>query len=453
MIPRRPRPTTYPRISRRGLITSGVLAGVLAATGVSLQAQTRGGHLRLALSGARPTDSWDPTTHRSIFMRVLSQGAVRDCLTEISATGELNGELAQSWETTPDARVWTFTLRRDVAFHDGTPLTPQDVIASLDWHRDRPSPATAIIDQIATLRSPGPGIVEIALTGPNVDFPILLSDPHLTIAPAGRMTDPIGTGLYQVIDFTPGESARLARVTQHYKDGRAGWFDTVTLTAATATVGADIDATDMTAGLMPTRDTVIRHDQGSAQLILQLPTGTDPALAAMLPRAIDRQAVIDTLLNGQGLAAQDHPLGLANAGLRPLPPMEPDADLARWIMARTGADPLTGQGLVPRRTSGRLTDDWAFSAAIGPGGAWESQLGRDSDVRHAIATARNTFDSTLRTALHADLQAIFAAQGHVAVAAHLPWSVAHSTRLRHPDALGTTLPLDGGRIAERWWFA
>src|SRR5882724_13525556 len=49
------------------------------------------------------------------------------------ATTEVEPALAQSWEVSPDARVWTFTLRRNVKFHDGTPFDAKAVV----WNFER----------------------------------------------------------------------------------------------------------------------------------------------------------------------------------------------------------------------------------------------------------------------------------------------------------------------------
>ncbi|MFT7147051.1 MAG: peptide/nickel transport system substrate-binding protein, partial [Yoonia sp.] len=63
-------------ISRRGLLKTGVAAGVLGLTGMPLRAQTRGGKLTAGLSGANTSDSWDGRTHSDLFMIASAQGAV-----------------------------------------------------------------------------------------------------------------------------------------------------------------------------------------------------------------------------------------------------------------------------------------------------------------------------------------------------------------------------------------
>ena len=123
------------RFTRRGLLRTGAAAGVLAATGLPLKAQaSRGGRLRMGLNGANTSDSWDSRTHSDIFMISAAQGAVFDSLTVVAADGSLEGELAESWETSSDAKTWTFNLRQGVTFHNGKPFGADDVIESLQMH-------------------------------------------------------------------------------------------------------------------------------------------------------------------------------------------------------------------------------------------------------------------------------------------------------------------------------
>lgn len=238
------------RISRRGLISSGVLAGVLAATGMQVQARTRGGVLRLGLSG--PVTTWDPRAAQGAFMRVAGQGAVYETLTELTATGELVGELAESWEPAQNATIWTVNLRGGVVFHDGRRVTAEDVAASFALHRTG-SPAQAIMDRVAVMRVVNAQQIRFELVGPDANFPLALSDPHLLVAPGG-VFDGTGSGLYRVTDPALGERLRLERVAEHHRDGRAGWFDAVVLRSmpeaarrTAALVAGHVDAVDFPA--------------------------------------------------------------------------------------------------------------------------------------------------------------------------------------------------------------
>jgi peptide/nickel transport system substrate-binding protein len=220
---RRPRPTTNPRLTRRGLITSGVLAGVLAATGMPVIARSRGGTLRLALPALPGPWHIGP---QDLATRIAGSGAVFDTLTEIAATGELRGELARAWDVADQGRLWTFTLRA-ARFHDGSPVTAGDVAQSLLRHADPASPAAWLIGRISDIATPAPDRLVLRLHHPDPDLPLLLSDPHLIIAPGGRIEDGIGSGLYSQTD-----DATLLRLPHHWKDGESGWFDRIHLIAA-----------------------------------------------------------------------------------------------------------------------------------------------------------------------------------------------------------------------------
>jgi ABC-type transport system substrate-binding protein len=202
------------RLDRRALFASGAAAALLAATGLSAGVlPKRGGKLRLALSGAARSDDWFQGD--GLFMQVAKLGLVYETLTEIAADGTLRGELATDWASSGDARVWTFDLRKDVIFHDGVPFSAVDVMQSL---------AT-----LGDVQAVGSGSVRIALDHPDTALPFRLSTPAHIIRPAHAAFDGIGTGLYRITRFAPGQQLLAKRVQAHWKDGQAGWFDRVEL--------------------------------------------------------------------------------------------------------------------------------------------------------------------------------------------------------------------------------
>jgi peptide/nickel transport system substrate-binding protein len=131
----------------------------------------------------------------------------------------LRSELATGWKARDGGRVWQFDLRADVIFHDETPLTAQDVMASL----------SLMID--GELAEISPLTIEITLREAMRDLPLVLSQPEYVIRPAHDLEGSVGTGLYRVTMFDPGKRLLTKRVSTHYKDGTAGWFDEVELTS------------------------------------------------------------------------------------------------------------------------------------------------------------------------------------------------------------------------------
>ena len=220
--------TRKPHIDRRALFASGAAAALLAATGVSAgPGPSKGGRIRIALSGAERTDGFDATQPMGLFMRVAMVGAVFDTLTEIAADGTLRGELATTWRGSSDALVWHLKLQQGVQFHNGQPFTAEDVIRSFSLHEDD------LMSDVVSIASETPYTLRIELAVSDPDFPYRLSDPRLVIYPSGdletAMREGIGTGLYRVHRFVPGRQFIGQRVSEHYKDGRRGWFDSVEL--------------------------------------------------------------------------------------------------------------------------------------------------------------------------------------------------------------------------------
>lgn len=205
-------------LDRRALFSSAAAAALLAASGVSAAgAPKRGGRLRMALSGAARSDTW--IDGDGLFMQVARQGMVFDTLTEVAADGTLHPELATGWQSSQDARHWVFDLREGVGFHDGAPLTAQDVAFSL----------AALIGGDVT--ASGAHQIEIRLDAPTPDLPLTLAHHDYVIRPKHASEAGIGTGLYQVKRFAPGQHLLTTRVARHFKDGRSGWFDEVELTS------------------------------------------------------------------------------------------------------------------------------------------------------------------------------------------------------------------------------
>jgi peptide/nickel transport system substrate-binding protein len=308
---------------------------VLAATGLPLRAEAKkGGTLRLGIAGANTSDSWDARTHSDSFMIMLAHGAVFDCLTEVGADGQLKGELAESWDASADAKVWNFKLRKGVTFHNGKAFGADDVIESLNMHvaEGAKSAAQPIVSAITNMEKINDHEIVFTLEAGNADFPFLLSDYHIVMYPAGQVEEAIakgiGTGMYKVESFDPGVRALLSRVDSHYKDGSAGWFDSVEAVAIN-------DASARMNALMTGQvDAVNRVDFKTEPLLRANPTVnifevtgnqhyTFPMLANLSPfdnvkvrqalkHSINRQEMVDKILLGHGRVANDHPIGPAN---------------------------------------------------------------------------------------------------------------------------------------------
>ena len=128
------------KISRRQFVTQVSALGLAAAISPALLAGTahasvpkKGGRLTLGCTGGSTTDSMDPAKLTSNMNQNLNW-QIRNNLVEIDHKFNAIPELATSWGSTPDAKVWTFKLRKGVEFHNGKPLTAEDVIFTVQHH-------------------------------------------------------------------------------------------------------------------------------------------------------------------------------------------------------------------------------------------------------------------------------------------------------------------------------
>ena len=511
-------------ISRRGLLKTGTAAGVLAATGVPAMAMAkRGGTLRLGLAGANTSDSWDSRTHSDSYMIMAGHGAVFDTMTQVAADGELVGELAESWEASPDAVTWTFKLRTGVTFHDGKPFGADDVIASLNMHTEEGSKSAAkpIVSAITEMKKLGDHEVQMTLKAGNADFPFLLSDYHICIFPAGAIEEAIasgnGTGMYKVESFDPGVRTVLSRVDGHYKDGEAGWFDSIEIIAINdssarmnALMTGQVDAVNRvdfkTEPLMKANPMVnIFEVTGNQHFTFPMLTNQAPYdnlnVRKALKHAINRQEMVDKILLGHGAVANDIPIGPANQYFAAdLPLNEYDPDKSKFYLKEAGMDSLdvalsASDAAFPGAVdaaqlyqasakagginidvvqepadgywsnvwlkkswcacywSGRATEDWMFSTAYESGVPWNDSFWENARFQELLLSARAELDSAKRKEQYHEMQALMSAEGGTVIPMYANYVDAHSTKLANSGTIGNVFQMDSSRLMERWWFA
>ncbi|MEJ6404297.1 ABC transporter substrate-binding protein [Yoonia sp. 2307UL14-13] len=482
------------RIERRRLFQTGVAAGLLALTGVPLRAQTRRGRFTAALGEARVTDNWDARTHAGLFMMAAGHGAIFDCLTEIAADGSIKCELAESWEASSDARVWTFNLRKNVRFHDGQTFSADDVIASLCWHMadNVVSPARPLISPITEMRKITDHQVQFTLAAGNADFPYLMSDYHLVIYPADRLGEPVGTGLYRLKSFDPGVQMTATRVDDHYKGDSAGFFEEIRFLAMNdpldrmnAIMTGEVDAIS---GIdLPTRarikanPSLRMHDvAGNRHYTFAMPTDAPPLdqlhLRKALKYGVDRQGMVDTLLRGYGQVGRDTPIGPANQYFaKDIAAFPYDPDRARYHLRNAGldrlqvgiadfndvlADTMATAGIdlktsgVPTlkfaEWSGRLTEDWMFAMGYTPAAPWNDSGWDHAQFNALMETARSELDSIKRRALYREMQVILRDEGNMLIPMFANDVHAVNNRIWSPQTIGNQWQMDNARMAERW---
>ncbi len=359
------------RITRRQFMEGVIAMGVVATAGVHMMDQAfaatpkKGGHFKLGLAGANTSDSLDGSTHSDTYMQMLGMGCIFDCLTEVAADGSLKGELAESWEATPDAKVWTFKLRKGVTFHNGKDFGADDMIESINDHirEESKSAAKSILQPIQGMKKLDSHTVEVSLAAGNADFPFLLSDYHILMFPAGMKEEAfskgIGTGAYMLENFDPGVNTTVKRNPNDYRTDR-GWFDSAEAIAmndttsrmnalATGAVHAINRADKKTLGLLQRNPQMEVHDiTGNQHYTFPMLTKVAPFdnndVRLALKYGVDRADMVKKILQGHGAVGNDHPIGPANQYLAAPDDIggqrEFDPDKAKHHLKKAGLDGL-----------------------------------------------------------------------------------------------------------------
>ena len=341
------------------------LAGSLAGKVAEAATPKKGGVFRQGLTGAGTGDSLDPAQILDSYMISVSFGQLRNCLTEIDQQNNLIGELAESWDASDDAVVWTFKIRKGVEFHNGKTLDSTDVVESINHHRgeETKSAAKGIIAPITDVKADGKDTVVMTLSGGSADFPYLMSDYHLGICPAkpGGGIDwesGVGTGSYVLKSFNPGVRTDTTRNPNYWKDGFAHFDGIVSLfiadvaarTSALRTGEIDgMQSVDLKTVHLLKRASgiVVFHSTGNQHVTLPMFTDVAPFdnndLRLALKYAIDREEWLKVILKNYGELGNDFPIGPANqfrATADEIPQRAYDPEKAKHHLKKAGYDSI-----------------------------------------------------------------------------------------------------------------
>ena len=362
------------KISRRSFI-SGALALGASMTAASafvgtVEAATpkRGGRLRTALTGGATSDVLDPGQSLDTYMNSLTFGQLRNCLTEVDASGKLIPELAESWDASADAKNWTFRIRRGVEFHNGKTLDARDVVDTVNHHRgeESTSAAKSILSGIETIKADGAHTVTVALSGGSADFPFLLGDYHLGICPSNGdgtidWQSGVGTGGYALAEHEPGVRTLTRRHPNYWKPNSAFFdeneilqvADTNARTNALRTGSVDcmnnVDVKTVSR-LKRIKGVMVKTTTGNKQVTLPMHTDKAPFddvnVRLALKHIVDRQQWLEKIQYGYGELGNDNPIGPANiyrATPDELPQRKYDPEQGKFYLKQAGLSKLTVQ--------------------------------------------------------------------------------------------------------------
>lgn len=208
-------------LSRRSFlsVTLQSLLSVSIATRAKANAQKTS--LILAMSIEPP--NLDPTAAAPVSIGMVTWNNIFEGLVTIDPHGRIQPQLATEWTISPDDLVYTFKLRKNVVFHNGTPFEASVAKFSIDRARDPESgnPQNRFFTQIDQVEAPDPFTLTIRLKRRNSSLLYWLGWPaSVIVAPDSAETNattPIGTGPFRFASWSRGRSITLD-VNEDYRN-------------------------------------------------------------------------------------------------------------------------------------------------------------------------------------------------------------------------------------------
>ncbi len=337
-------PASVSRMDRRTfLLRSAGLAGALALGGCS---SDKGGPTDAARSGTGGSEN--AVARRTLRLSGGDQGfpspfaymrgggyiqasLIYDTLMWKDGSGRLIPWLATSFIKSDDNRLYTFELREGVTWHDGRPLTAEDVAFTFDYFGSQTISPQVIVQPLATItevKATGPRTVEFRLSSPDYEFlgfsgigSVLIVPKHIwsAIPNAAQQSDPavlVGSGPYRLESYSRGEGSYLYQANDGYFLGRPFVQRLEYRPAANplnAIAGGEVDAAS-TSGVVPA---VLAPFRANPELeVLDAPPGNfgsglfwnlarggalaDVQFRRACARAIDRNDIVKRLFGGNG---------------------------------------------------------------------------------------------------------------------------------------------------------
>lgn len=293
--------------------------GGASGTGADTPDGAPGGTLRLGVTELPPGQGNPFTAAGS--PSIYTWSAIFDSLTIVDADGQTSASLATDW-TNIDETTWEFTLRDDIAFSNGEEFNAEAVVTTVDYLVSDEGAATVVGNDLALLKGAEAVdelTVRLTTDSPDPILPTRLSvmsivapEAWTELGPDGFAAAPVGTGPFAVDSITQNE-VKLSAFTDSWRAPQADAMTVTRLSDAAARLQAlQSNQIDLAIGISPDQVEVLESSgygihTAPAQVMslafrqtLKDNPVADVRVRRALNHAVDRQAIVDSLLAGRG---------------------------------------------------------------------------------------------------------------------------------------------------------
>ena len=360
--------------SRRILAIGGAAMLTLGAAGAVSAGDRPSSSDARELVVARDMDltTLDPSRVYCDTCQIYMTAVYETLITVNPADNTLESRLAESWEVNEDSTVYTFTLRPDVTFADGAPVTSADVKWSWERLGGLAGSASYLVGGITSIETPDELTVVVTFDSPNSAFLNVAAASYLAIVNSALAIDngatadenddaegwflenSAGSGPYVLESYSEGDELVLVRNDDYW--GTPAVFPGVTLLQVQNSTSQlqqlqsgdvdiamqiNVDALGQLEGdESVTSELVDSYNFVYLALLAAGPGGealADPDVRQAIRMAIDYEGLLDITIGGNGnLQASPIPNGFEGSEGLPLPQHDPDGATA--LLAEAGVD-------------------------------------------------------------------------------------------------------------------
>ncbi len=299
---------------------------------------------------------------------------IYDSLMWKDGSGKVIPWLATGFKEAEGGRLYTFELREGVTWHDGKPLTAEDVAFTFEYFRSQTISPQVIVQPLTTItevKATGPRTVEFRLSSPDYEFlgysgvgSVLIVPKHIwsSVPNAAMASDPsvlVGSGPYKLQSYTRGEGSYLYEANDSYFLGRP-FVQRLEYSAAAnalnALIAGEVDAAGASgvvpAVLAPLRSNpeleVLEGPPGNfgSGLFWNLAKGgalADVQFRRACAKAIDRDDIVKRLFGGNGTPGNPGWIPPANPFYTPVEQYSFDRSAAEALLEGAGYRRPAGQ--------------------------------------------------------------------------------------------------------------
>ena len=361
-----------------------------------------GGTLRVGATGGGAKDTIDahiPTVDTDIMRcwNLYESLAVRT-----PDFSEVEMLLAESIEPEKSPKQWTIRLKDGITFHNGKTVTADDVIFSLRRILDPKAPKTGAasigyVDE-KQLKKLDDRTVRVTLEFANAGFLDDLGQYFNAIVPTDYDPEnPVGTGPFSYVSFTPGQQSEFAKYADYWEDGKP-YVDKLMIidfpedtARVNALLGGQVDVIDNlpAAQVQSVKSNpnlrVLSSETGAWQpftmRVDQAPFD-DVKVRQAFRLIVDREQMVQQVLSGQGSIANDLYARYDPVYASDLPQRQQDLEQAKSLLKQAGQEGLSVELVTAPVFQGIVEAAQVFAAA-GQGRGRQRQ-GPQGRLRHVL---------------------------------------------------------------------